>query len=83
MTATEASRGFSELLNRVNAGEEIEIVRSGTTVAVVMPRHVHLVPGSKLLDLLDDLPALDADFADEVERARAEIGPPRTVDWPD
>lgn len=83
MTATEASRGFSDLLNRVSAGEQIEIVRSGATVAVVSQRHVHAVPGAQLLELLAGLPPLDDDFAGDVARAEAEIGPPRGVDWPE
>ena len=37
MTATEASRSFSELLNRVQAGEEIEVTRNGAPVAVIAP----------------------------------------------
>lgn len=83
VTATEASRGFSELLNRVARGEEIEIVRSGAVVAVVSPAHVHLVPGQQLIDLLAELPPLDDDFARDVAEARKEIGPPREIDWPD
>src|SRR5436190_11532123 len=37
MTATEVSRKFSAALNRVLAGEEIEIVRNGATVARLTP----------------------------------------------
>ena len=37
MTATDAARSFSEVLNRVTAGEEIEVIRSGAPVAVISP----------------------------------------------
>jgi prevent-host-death family protein len=81
LTATEASRGFSELLNRVGAGERVEIVRSGATVAVLSPAHVHIVPGQRLLELLAELPALDEQFADDVATARERVGSPPSIDW--
>jgi antitoxin (DNA-binding transcriptional repressor) of toxin-antitoxin stability system len=37
MTATEAARHFPALLGRVAAGEEVQIVRDGATVAVIGP----------------------------------------------
>jgi antitoxin (DNA-binding transcriptional repressor) of toxin-antitoxin stability system len=37
MTATEAACHFGAVLGRVAAGEEIEIVRDGATVAVIAP----------------------------------------------
>ncbi len=37
LTATEVARAFSDVLNRVAAGEEIEIVRNGATVRVARP----------------------------------------------
>ena len=37
LTATEVARAFSDVLNRVAAGEEIEIVRNGATVALLGP----------------------------------------------
>ena len=35
MTATEAARSFSEVLNRVASGEVVEVTRSGAPVAVI------------------------------------------------
>lgn len=81
LTATEASRGFSELLNRVGAGERVEIVRSGATVAVISPAHVHVVPGERLLELLAQLPALDEDYTGDVAAARERVGGPPPLDW--
>jgi prevent-host-death family protein len=37
MTATEASRGFSDLLDAVERGETIRITRGGETIAEVTP----------------------------------------------
>ena len=36
-TATEAARSFFRVLNRVAAGEEVEVTRSGAPVAVIVP----------------------------------------------
>lgn len=81
MTATEASRNFSALLNRVNAGEEVEITRSGEAVAVIGPPGARLVPAKRLLDLLASAPRPDEEFADELRRLRSTVGPPRKP-WP-
>ena len=42
MTATEVARSFSSVLNRVAAGEEIEVTRSSALVAVIT---LHATPG--------------------------------------
>lgn len=81
MSATEASRNFSALLNRVNAGEEIEITRSGEPVAVIGPPDAWLVAGERLLDLLANAPSPDEEFADEVRQLRTTAGPPGGP-WP-
>ncbi len=81
VTATEASRGFSDLLNRVARGEEIEIVRSGATVAVISPAHTHVIPGKLIVELFSELPPLDDDFAKDVAAAKADIGPPPEREW--
>jgi prevent-host-death family protein len=76
LTATEAARKFSEVLNRVAAGEEIEIVRNGAPVAVLGPPHVRLLPASRLRTLLTSLPPVDEAFVDDLRRIRREAGPP-------
>lgn len=76
MTATEAARNFSELLNRVAAGEEVELTRSGAPVAVIRPIKARLVSAERFRELMDAAPRADADFADDVRRLRAGIGPP-------
>jgi antitoxin (DNA-binding transcriptional repressor) of toxin-antitoxin stability system len=77
MTATEAARSFSEVLNRVAAGEEIEVTRSGAPVAVIGPPKARLMSAERFRALLATAPAPDEDFADEVRAARAAVGPPR------
>lgn len=81
MTATEASRNFSDLLNRVAAGDEVELTRSGAPVAVIKPARSSLISPAELIALLAGGPALDPGFADDIREIRASVAPP--VDpWP-
>lgn len=66
ISATTASKGFSDLLSRVAAGESVEIERHGHTVAVVVPPQRGYLSGSGLVDLLSRLPLPDPDFATDV-----------------
>jgi antitoxin (DNA-binding transcriptional repressor) of toxin-antitoxin stability system len=81
MTATEAARGFSEVLNRVAAGEEVEVTRSGAPVAVIGPPRARLMSAERFRSLLASAPPPDDDFANDVRAARAAIGPPSDP-WP-
>jgi antitoxin (DNA-binding transcriptional repressor) of toxin-antitoxin stability system len=75
MTATEVSRRFSETINRVDAGEEIEIVRNGRAIAELRaPSRPVGISGLALRGLLDELPAFDSQFAREAERERKRLG---------
>jgi prevent-host-death family protein len=76
LTATEVARHFSDVLNRVAAGEEIEVVRNGATVAVLSPARSEFLSAEAFRELLESAPPIDEDFADDVRRIRAEIGPP-------
>jgi antitoxin (DNA-binding transcriptional repressor) of toxin-antitoxin stability system len=83
MTATEVSRHFSNVINRVDSGEEIEIVRNGRAIAELRrPSQPVGVSGAALRELIDGLPPLDADFAREVERERKLLGA-ETGKWPE
>jgi prevent-host-death family protein len=73
MTATDAARSFSEVLNRVAAGEEIEVIRSGAPVAVIAPPKTRLLSAARFRELIASAPRPDDDFAAEVRTARAEI----------
>ena len=77
MTATEAARSFSDVLNRVAAGEEVEVTRSGAPVAVIGPPKARFVSAERFRDLMASAPRADEDFARDVRRARESAGAPR------
>src|SRR2546423_10444464 len=81
MTATEAARNFSDLLNRVAAGEEFELTRSGAPVATIGPPKAQLVSAGRFRELMASAPRPDEDFARDVRAARESVGPPREP-WP-
>lgn len=72
LTATEAARSFSDVLNRVAAGEEFEIVRNGAPVARITPCPSRFVSAERLNALLERLPPVDDRFADDIRAIRAE-----------
>ena len=75
MTATEVSRHFSNVINRVDSGEEIEIVRNGKAVAELrQPSQPIGISGAALRELMESLPPLDSNFARDVERERENLG---------
>ena len=76
MTATEAARNFSELLNRVAAGEQIELMRSGAAVAVMSPPRARLMSAARFRELIASAPPPDEDFLDDLHAAREAVGPP-------
>jgi prevent-host-death family protein len=76
MTATEAARSFSELLNRVAAGEEIALTRSGAEVAVISPAKSRLMSAERFRELIATAPVPDERFLDAVRAARESVGPP-------
>lgn len=67
MTATSASRGFSELLDRVEHGETVRITRAGHVVAELRP--VASTTGRALRDALAGAPSLDEGFEADVAAA--------------
>lgn len=77
MTATEAARSFSDVLNRVAAGEEVEVTRSGAPVAVIGPPKARLLSAERFRALLASAPRADEDFARDVRTLRESVGPPR------
>ncbi len=81
LTATEAARSFSDVLNRVAAGEEVEVTRSGAPVAVIGPATVRLISAERFRELIATAPRPDDAFADDVRALRASVGPP-DESWP-
>ena len=82
ITATEAARSFSDLLNRVRyRGETFRIVRSGEEVAQLTAASSR--SGTSFRELVEKLQAEgagDPDFADELEEIQA--GQPRLGEGP-
>jgi prevent-host-death family protein len=81
MTATEAARSFSDVLNRVAAGEEVEVTRSGAPVAVIAPPRARLISASRFRELIATAPSPDENFGDELRMLRESAGPPGDP-WP-
>jgi len=76
MTATEAARNFSEVLNRVASGEEIELTRSGAPVAVIGPPRARLLSAARLGELLAAAPRPDDGFGEDLRGIRESAGLP-------
>lgn len=81
LSATEVARRFSEMLNRVAAGEEIEVTRAGAPVAVLVPPGVRLLSAERFRELLESAPPVDDEFARDVRAIRESVGPPESS-WP-
>jgi prevent-host-death family protein len=71
MTATEASRHFSDLLDAVERGETVTILRGNHPVAEVGPAHRRT--GSDLNAALEGTPPPDDAFADDISAALAMV----------
>jgi prevent-host-death family protein len=82
LTATDVARNFSDVLNRVAGGEEIEITRNGSTVALLKPPRRQFLSPEEFRELMASAPPVDDEFAEDVRRIRAEIGPPPDIQWP-
>lgn len=73
LSATDAARRFSEILDRVEQrGESVVIVRRGRPVATIGPAGAGT--GKALKEVLRANPP-DPDWADEVRELRAMVGP--------
>jgi antitoxin (DNA-binding transcriptional repressor) of toxin-antitoxin stability system len=77
MTATQAARSFSDVLNRVGAGEEVEVTRSGAPVAVIGPPKARTVSAERFRELIASAPAPDDAFAGDLRATRESARPPR------
>jgi antitoxin (DNA-binding transcriptional repressor) of toxin-antitoxin stability system len=81
ITATEAARTFSDLLNRTYyRGESFELERNGQVVARIVPAK----PPLRLSELVKLLAKRSGDtqFADDLERVQAEANEPATFKDP-
>lgn len=82
LTATEVARRFSQVVSKVGAGEEVEVIRNGVPIVQMRPvRGREVISASRWRELMDNAPAVDEDFESDVEASRQAIGPP-SVAWP-
>ncbi len=81
LSATDVARRFSDVLNRVAAGEEIEVTRAGAPVAVISPPRVRLLSAERFRELLASAPPVDDDFAADARAIRGSVGAPE-ASWP-
>jgi prevent-host-death family protein len=85
MSASEAARNFSAVLDAAEHGESIVVTRSGRRVALIAP--APRANGAALLQVLDRWrghPALDDAFAAQVEVARGAVSTELDTDpWRD
>jgi prevent-host-death family protein len=73
ITATEASRGFSDLLDAVERGESVRIRRGNHTVAEIVPARRSTV--ATLKAAMASLAPLDDDFESDIAGALAMLEP--------
>ena len=71
MTATEASRNFSELLDMIETGETIRITRGSELVAEIGPARRRTGEDLEAALLAADLPPLDDDLERDIAQAVA------------
>lgn len=81
MTATEASRKFSDLLDAIERGETITITRGNRPVAEIGPAPRRT--GADLRAALADIPPPDDRFADDIADALALVTPEEGDPWAD
>lgn len=82
LTATEVARKFSQIISRVGAGEEVEVVRNGVPIVQMRPAEGRqVVSAARWRELMDRAPAVDEDFEGDVEAGREATGPPSAA-WP-
>jgi len=81
MTATEASRRFSDLLDAIERGETVTITRGNHPVAEIRPARRRT--GADLRAALADVPAPDERFADDVASALALLTAEDRDPWAD
>jgi prevent-host-death family protein len=79
MTATEASRNFSDLLDAIERGETVTITRGNHAVAEVMPARRRT--GADLRAALEQIPPPDDRFAADIASALAVVASEGDDPW--
>lgn len=80
VTATQASRGFSDLLDAVEHGETVQVTRAGRVVAEIRPA----VPSTDrvLRAALTGLPRLDDALVSDIAAATSLLTADESDPWP-
>jgi antitoxin (DNA-binding transcriptional repressor) of toxin-antitoxin stability system len=81
MTATEASRNFSDLLDAIERGETVTITRGHHAVAEIRPARRRT--GADLRAAIEHIPPPDERFVDDIAHALALISPEGNDPWAD
>lgn len=81
MTAGEASRNFSAVLDRAEHGETITIVRHGRTVATISPTPKRTGRNLRLALEHTDIPPFDEDYESDIAEAVALISDDTRDPW--
>jgi antitoxin (DNA-binding transcriptional repressor) of toxin-antitoxin stability system len=81
ITATEASRNFSDLLDAIERGETVTITRGHHAVAEMSPARRRT--GAGLRAALETIPPPDDRFADDIAGALALVTDERSDPWAD
>jgi prevent-host-death family protein len=75
LSTTEVARRLPEILNRVAAGEEVEVTRAGAPVALIRPPTARALSAERFRGLMRSAPPVDDDFAEDVRTIRRSLGP--------
>jgi prevent-host-death family protein len=81
MTATEASRKFSDLLDAIERGETVTITRGHHPVAEIRPARRRT--GADLRAALADIPPPDDRFSDDIAGALSLVTSEESDPWAD
>ena len=82
ISATETSRRFSELMNRVHyRGESFVVERGGRPMCEILPAQPPKFSGRELADLLRSLPKPDEEYLLLVEKLAAKQAPVTESKW--
>lgn len=81
ITATEASRNFSDLLDAIERGETVTITRGHHAVAEMRP--ARRMTGADLREALENVPPPDDRFVEDISGALALISSEEADPWAD
>jgi antitoxin (DNA-binding transcriptional repressor) of toxin-antitoxin stability system len=83
ISATEAVRAFSELMNRVRyRGESFVVERGGKPICEILPARPPSFSGAELANLLRSLPKPDEDYLAILEELTAKQPTVAESEWP-